>query len=166
MSRKTFEEVLFDECFRHLAGKPSDGPIAPDMLFLLNSMLGLDTRNFIPAEEVTNGKLRDAWQRAFLKLLRDHERLGIPLSQEMLNRAADELEQVWWPKAGRPARCSPKFLRYYVDETEAINRKRGVDRPRTTALEEAKKLFGYVSVESVRKAMQPSRHRRPNYPPR
>jgi hypothetical protein len=156
--------VIFDECFRHQAGKPSDGPIAPDMGFLLKSMLGFDTRDFVPAEEMTNGKMTDRWQRAFLKLLRDHERLGIQLSQEMLNRAADELERVWWPEVGRPARTTPKFLRYYVDLFEALNRERGVDRPRTTALEEAKEFFRYRSVESVRKAMQPSRHRRPKLP--
>jgi hypothetical protein len=159
VSRKTFEEMIFDECLRHPAGKASDDQIAPDLRFLFRSMLGLDARNFIPAEEVTKGKLKDAWRRAFLKLLRDHERLGIPLRQEMLNLAADELERVWWPEAGRPARCSPKFLRRYVDKAEALNRERGVDRPRTTALEQAKEMFGYVSVESVRKAMQLSRHR-------
>jgi hypothetical protein len=153
VSRKTFEEVLLDESFRHLAGeKPSGELLAPDTQFLLKSVFGCDVN-----------KVKDAWQRAFLELLRNHQRLGIPLSQEMLNRAADELELFWWPdpKAGRPALVPPKTLRYFVFECEAINRKRGVDRPRTTALEEAKELFGYRSVESVRKAMQPSRHRRP-----
>jgi hypothetical protein len=157
VSRKTFEEVVFEECFRHLNGeKSSDEMLAPDTQFLWKGLFA--GTQFISCDTI---KVKDAWRRAFLELLRNHQRLGIPLSQEMLNRAADELERVWWPGAGRPARCSPKILRYYVDETEAINRKRGVDRPRTTALKEAKEFFGYRSVETVRKAMQPSRHRRP-----
>jgi hypothetical protein len=155
VSGKRFEEVLLDEVFRHLAGLPPDedrdrGLFAPDTHFLLKSIIGCDVN-----------KVKDVWQRAFLELLRNHQRLGIPLSQEMLNRAADELERLWWPKAGRPALVPPKTLRHYVDGFEAIYRQRGDGQPRTTALKGAKEFFGYVSVESVRKAMQPSRHRRP-----
>jgi hypothetical protein len=153
VSGKTFEEVLFEEGLRHAAGEePSGEMLAPDTQFLFKSLLDCDVN-----------KVKDAWRRAFLELLRNHQRLGIPLSQEILNRAADELELFWWPdpNAGRPALVAPKTLRYFVDKFEAINRKRGVDQPRTTALKKAKEFFGYRSVESVRKAMQPSRHRRP-----
>jgi hypothetical protein len=103
----------------------------------------------------------DDYRRAVLKLLRIWPCFGEPLARKMLNRVANELERLWWPKAGRPALVPPKTLRHFVNGFEAFNRKRGVDRPRTTALENAKELFGYRSVEAVRKAMQPSRHRRP-----
>jgi hypothetical protein len=91
----------------------------------------------------------DDYRRAVLKLLRTWPCFGEPLARKMLNRVANELELLWWPKAGRPALVPPK------------TRERGVDRPRTTALKDAKEFFGYRSIEAVRKAMQPSRHRRP-----
>jgi hypothetical protein len=103
----------------------------------------------------------DDYRRAVLKLLRTWPCFGEPLARKMLNRVANELDRLWWPKAGRPALVPPKTLRYFVNAFEAINRKRGVNQPRTTALKDAKELFGYRSVEAVRKAMQPSRHRRP-----
>jgi hypothetical protein len=107
------------------------------------------------------GEMADADRRAVLKLLHTWPCLGEPQARKMLNRVAGELERLWWPKAGRVALVSPKNLRHFVDAFEAINRKRGVYRPRTTALENAKELFGYRSTETVRRAMQPARRRRP-----
>jgi hypothetical protein len=106
-------------------------------------------------------KHQDAFRRAMIDMLRNDVPIKMPLSQHMRDRMAAELEQLWWPKAGRPALASPENLRYLVNRIEALNREESVDRPRTTALKEAKEFFGYVSVESVRKAMQPSRNRKP-----
>jgi hypothetical protein len=103
----------------------------------------------------------DEYRRAVLKLLRTWPCFGEPLARKMLNRVANELARLWWPKAGRPALVPPKTLRYFVNAFETINRREGIDQPRTTALKEARELFGYRSVETTRKAMQPSRRRRP-----
>jgi hypothetical protein len=106
-------------------------------------------------------KLKDAVRCALVELLRERRQCpDIPLSPQILDLIADELEPRG-PKAGRPALGSPEVLRDSVDVFEAINRKQGVDRPRTTALKDAMEHYGYRSVAAVRKAMQPSRRRRP-----
>jgi hypothetical protein len=63
------------------------GQIAPDTHFLWK-------RTFLREGKVT---ATDAFRRAFLDLLRNHKRLGIPLSQKILDRAAAELEGKCWP---------------------------------------------------------------------
>jgi hypothetical protein len=103
----------------------------------------------------------DPFRRAMIDLLRNNVPINMPLSQYMRDRMANELERLWWPKGGRPALVPPETLCYFVDTFETFNRERRVDRPRTTALEQARGHFGYCSVEGVRKAMQPSRNRKP-----
>jgi hypothetical protein len=149
--------------FMDPASKQSIVEIDPDWHRLLKDICEGD----VMADMSMTDVMADADnRRAVLKLLRTWPCFGEPqdqkLARKMLNRVANELERMWWPKAGRPALVPPKILRYYVDAFEAINRKQGVvHQPRTTALKDAKELFGYRSVEVVRKAMQPSRHRRP-----
>jgi hypothetical protein len=103
----------------------------------------------------------DPFRRAMIDWLRNDVPINTPVSQYMRDRMAAELEQLWWPKAGRPALASPETLCYFVDTFETFNREDRVPRPRATALEQTRGYFGYRSVEGVRKAMQPSRHRRP-----
>jgi hypothetical protein len=55
----------------------------------------------------------DDYRRAVLKLLRIWPCFGEPLARKMLNRVANELARLWWPKAGRPALVPPKTLRYF-----------------------------------------------------
>jgi hypothetical protein len=133
----------------HLIGKHDDSDQVDDDYFLV--------RNY-PKGDIDVG---DDYRRAVLKLLRIWPCFGEPRARKMLNRVANELARLWWPKAGRPALVPPKTLRYFVNAFETINRREGIDQPRTTALKDAKELFGYRSVETTRKAMQPSRRRRP-----
>jgi hypothetical protein len=133
---------------------PAEGLLDPDPE--LHSLISR-----IEGDKDYADKHQDAFRRAMIDLLRNRVPINMPLSQYMRDQMAAELEQLWWPKAGRPALASPENLRYLVNRIEALNRGESVDRPRTRALEDAKEFFGYRSVEAVRKAMQPSRHRRP-----
>ena len=128
------------------------GLVDPDLHFLIKRVGGCKNLD----------KLKDAVRCALVELLRKCRQCpGIPLSPQVLDLIADELERPRGPKSGRPALVSPEILRCSVEVFEAINRKQGADQPRTTALNDAKEHFGYRSVGAVRKAMQPSRHHRP-----
>jgi hypothetical protein len=104
---------------------------------------------------------KDADRRAVLESLRNHQRLGKPLSQQTLNQAADELERLWWPnrKAEKYRRCrvEAESLNNLLNIIEAMNRQRGVARPRSEAKEEVARYFGFANGEALRKALQANR---------
>jgi hypothetical protein len=103
----------------------------------------------------------DTYRRAVLESLRNHQRLGIPLSQETLDQAADELERLWWPNQKaekcRRRRVEAESLSNLLNIVEAMNRERGVKRPRSGAKEEIAKHFGFANGEALRKALQANR---------
>jgi hypothetical protein len=140
-------EVPAPETLTDVDGLLKLGLVDPDLHFLIRRVEGCKDLD----------KLKDAVRCALVELLREHRR---PLSQQVLDLIADELERPR-PKSGRPVLVSQEVLRASAEVFEAINRKRGVARPRTTALEDAKKHFGFSSAEAVRKALQPSRRHRP-----
>jgi hypothetical protein len=144
-------EVPAPETLTDVDGLLKLGLIDPDLHFLIRRVGGCKDPD----------KLKDAVRCALVELLREHRRCpDIPLSPQVVNLIADELERPRGPKAGRPALVSPEVLRASVEVFEALNRERVVARPRTTALNDAKEHYGYRSVDAVRKAMQPSRRRR------
>jgi hypothetical protein len=104
---------------------------------------------------------KDADRRAVLESLRNHQRLGIPLSQQTLDQAADELERLWWPnrKAEKNRRrlVEAESLHNLLNILEAMNRQRGVKRPRSGAKEEIARHFGFANGEALRKALQANR---------
>jgi hypothetical protein len=104
------------------------GLLAPDRHFLFKRVAGCDA-----------DKVNDTARRALLDLLRNHLRLGIPLSQ----------------------------LRNVLEISETKYRQEGVKRPRGTAKKQIAKHFGHNSGEALRKALQPNRvNRRPRHKPR
>ena len=111
------------------------------------------------------------WRRAFLELLRNWQRLGIPLSQGTLDEAASELERLWWPDAEaekcRRRQEDAKVLRARLALTELALREAKHPRPRSVAKDALARDSGHNSGEALRKALQPNRvNRRPRHKPR
>ena len=137
------------------------GLLAPDRHFLFKRVAGCDA-----------DKVNDTARRALLDLLRNHLRLGIPLSQETLDETARELERLWWPADPKAEKCrrrqeKAELLRNVLEISEAKYRQEGVKRPRSTAKKQIAKHFGHNSGEALRKALQPNRvNRRPRRKPR
>ena len=161
IGRSRFTRVAYSPTTDEILDRDRDrGLLAPDTHFLLKSIAGCDS-----------DKVKDVWRRAFLDLLRNHQRLGIPLSQEMLNRAADELEWFYWPdpKAEKCRRrlADAELLRNVVAMFEAKYRREVVKAPRSRALDEMAKHFGHASGKALRKHLQANRvNRRPRRKPR
>jgi len=137
------------------------GMLAPDRHFLLKRIAGCDA-----------DKVKDVWRRAFLELLRNWQRLGIPLSQETLDQTASELERLWWPPDPKAEKCrrrqaKAKELRAELWLLEAIYRREDFKRPRSMAKEDVARNYGHASGEALRKALQANRvNRRPRHKPR
>jgi hypothetical protein len=102
-------------------------------------------------------------RRALVELLRDHQRLGVPLSQYTLDLAAAELERAWWPnpEAENLRRRLPEVMlqRLALEVTEAWYRQKGDPKPRYKAKKEVANYFRHNSGEALRKALQPNRSR-------
>jgi hypothetical protein len=134
--------------------------LPPDQSFLLERVRG----------DANKGK--DVYRRAFLELLRDWQRLGIPLSQGTLDEAASELERLWWPPDPEAEKCrrrqeNAKVLRWRLALTEAALREAKHPRPRSVAKDALARDSGHNSGEALRKALQPTRvNRRPRHKPR
>jgi hypothetical protein len=131
--------------------------LPPDQSFLL--------------ERVRANKGKDVYRRAFLELLRNWQRLGIPLSQGTLDEAASELERLWWPDAEaekcRRRQEDAKVLRARLALTELALREAKHPRPRSVAKDALARDSGHNSGEALRKALQPNRvNRRPRHKPR
>jgi hypothetical protein len=114
---------------------------------------------------------KDVYRRAFLELLRNWQRLGIPLSQGTLDEAASELERLWWPdpeaEKCRRRQEDAKVLRARLALTELSFREAGIRRPRSVAKDALARDSGHNSGEALRKALQPNRvTRRPRRKPR
>jgi hypothetical protein len=129
------------------------GQIAPDGDFLLKRLaLSNDPAN------------PDTYRRAVLELLRNHQHLGIPLSQHTLDLTANELERLWWPnrKAEKRRRrlAEDEALRNLVDKKEAMYRQEGVAAPRRMAKDTIAQHFGFANGEALRKDLQANRVRR------
>jgi hypothetical protein len=150
------------------------GLIAPDKHFVWKRITlcvcedatsNADRRGWLPGT-----KVKDVMQRALLELLRNHQRLGIPLSQYTLDSAADELERLWWPDPKAEKHwlrlMKAKQLRKLLENMETKNRQRGVPRPRSAAKDEIAQEFGHSSGEALRKHLQPARVNRPRPKPR
>jgi hypothetical protein len=114
---------------------------------------------------------KDVYRRAFLELLRNWQRLGIPLSQGTLDEAASELERLWWPdpeaEKCRRRQEDAKVLHARLALTELALREAKHPRPRRAAKDALARDSGHNSGEALRKALQPNRvTRRPRRKPR
>jgi hypothetical protein len=100
----------------------------------------------------------DTYRRAILELLRDWQRLDVPLSQQTSNLVANELERLWWPKIGKRRRLAEaEILREAVDRDEILYREMGEEQPRSKAKNEVAGDYSYASGETLRKALQVNR---------
>jgi hypothetical protein len=157
MSRKTIDMLIVNG--KHVlpsfytAHYDDRGQIAPDGNFLLKR-LALSN----------DADKTDTYRRAVLELLRNHQHLGIPLSQRTLDLTADELERLWWPnrKAEKRRRrlVEAEALRNLLDKTEAMYRQDGVALPRSMAKDGIARRFGFENGEALRKHLQANRLRR------
>jgi hypothetical protein len=139
------------------------GLIAPDKHFVWKRVV-------LCLCEDAGTKVKDVFQRATLELLRNHQRLGIPLSQATLDDVANELERLWWPDPKAEKHwirlMKAKNLRKLLENLETKNRRQGIKRPRSAAKDEIAQEFGHSSGEALRKHLQPARVNRPRPKPR
>jgi hypothetical protein len=139
----TSHDEGFDEMFRD--------KLPPDVHFLFTRMMARDGKD----------TATDAWRRAFLELLRNHQRLGIELSQEMINRAANELESFYWPdpkaEKHRRRQANAEMTRTFLGLVENMYRRAGEPRPRSAAKDKMAQALRLPSGEALRKALQVNR---------
>jgi hypothetical protein len=130
--------------------------LGPDWRFLLERIAGAK-----PSDN-----LDDRYRRALLNLLSNCLRMNIPLSQSMLDQVVEELKLEWYPEHAAERRRAERrrghllaveLKRAALQRIEAINRKRGVKRPRSMAKEEVARAWGHNSGEALRKDLQAHR---------
>jgi hypothetical protein len=126
--------------------------VTPDQRFLMKRLALCED-----ADKTTDQR------RALVELLRDHQRLGVPLSQYTLDLAAAELERAWWPDkdAKKCWRHVAEVMLQHMalEATEAWYRRRGDENPRDKAKKEVAKYFRHNSGEALLKFLQPNRSR-------
>jgi hypothetical protein len=153
-------EVPAPETLTDFDGLLKLGLIDPDLHFLIRRVGGCKDPD----------KLKDAVRCALVELLCEHRQCpGIPLSPQVLDLIADELERGSDPEAEkrRSRLTKAEWMRADLEATEAMHRQRGVPHPRGKAKGEVASRFGHNSGKALNKALQPNRvNRKPRRTPR
>jgi hypothetical protein len=126
------------------------GVLPPDEHFIIKRLEECDAGSDL-------AKTEEVHRRALLDLLRNCLRLGIPLSQKMLDQTAGELERLWFPDPKAEKRWRNEALAHSIEAQIDVLVAKG------KSVEEARNVlarnYGHASGEALGKWLDRNRRR-------